>query len=252
LIVKLFGTGSNKHSILITCTVDIYGYICLATDKNKCYLSATKSLDPKKSDKCRLVSEAKKHYTVFANENEDLYVRAKSLKVGDYLKEELSYTEKNGHIYGKFAGKYGLIHSLISLFESKTENDVYICFAIQGESGCSSQANAALNLKPDFAIMLGLAQSDANIPLIVLKDGRIFSDFDLINKAKSTNIKTSDYISDSKKPITKAEAVVCFASVPTLTLSLPCRSLSEKNEEFSIKAWEKLTRLLKSICNSIF
>ncbi len=252
LIVKLAGNAKKKKTIFISCTVDVYGFVCLAVDKDKCFLASTHNLEASKIDKQKLLSETKKAYKVSFDKNENLFIRSKSLKIGDFLKEQIQYKQEKNKISGKFGSKYALIHTLISLFSEKPKNEIIICFAVQGESGCASQANAVFHLKPDLALLLGAAASNSKEPLIVLKDGKIFSDPDLVKIAKSDRIKTSDYVSDTKIAVTKAESVVSFASVPTLTLALPCLSPMEDNEEFNTGTCEKLISLLLSLCNGKF
>lgn len=252
LTIRLPGKGVKKKKILISCTVDVYGFICLATDKGKCFLASTRNLDTKRTDKFMLVSETKKQYRVSMDKNDNYFVRSKVLKVGDYLKEQVQYKTDKNLVSGKFIGKYALIYALTCLFQEKPENDIVLCFAVKGESNCPSQANAAGHQRPDFALLIGTAPSNSKFPLIVLKDGKIFSDPSLVEKAKSRRVKTQDYVSDSKNAVTKAESIVSCASIPTLTLALPCRNLIESQESIEISTCKKLIDLIRSLCNIQF
>lgn len=250
LIVKISGTEKSQKNVFISCTVDVYGFVCLAVDKDKCFLASTFNSDAKKLENRKLISETKKTYKVSVDKNENIFVCSKSLKIGNFLKEQIQYKKKEHRIIGKFSAKYALIHTLICMFKVRPKHDIIIYFAVQGESACCSQANAVYDLKPDFALLLGATESNAKAPLIVLKDGKIFSDPSLVKTAKSNKIKTSDYISDSKQSITKAESILSHTGVPTLTLALPCNCLMEENEEFNIGTCEKLISLLQSLCTN--
>ena len=252
LIIRITGNGERKKKILISCTVDVCGFICLASDKDKCFLASTRNLDTKKNDKLKLVSETKKQYRASLDINDNFVVRSKVLKIGDYLKEKVQYKIDENLASGKFIGKYALIYALTCLFQEKPVNDIVLCFAVEGESNCSAQANAAGHQKPDFVLLMGTAPSDSKVPLIVLKDGKIFSDPALIEKAKASRVKMQDYVSDSKNAVTKAESVASYASIPTLTLALPCRNLMESQESIEIPTCKKLIELMRSLCNIQF
>lgn len=252
LYVRIPGNGKERKSIMLTCAVDVPGFFCLAKEAGRSYLASTFQFDPKKAKGKKLISEKRRIHRLSVDENDNFFLSSKALEIGDTLKEKIDYVEENGVLRGKFCGKYALISLLTNAFSEQFKNDVILCFAVQCEGSCTAQASAALKIDPDLAILIGRVSSETTNPLIVLKDGKHFSNRDLVQKANDTGIRTENFVSDSKQPITKAEWVASTAALPVLTIALPCCDSDQDSETLKLSACSKLQTFLFSYCNLQF
>lgn len=249
LVVRIYGKASGKKNVMLSCGVDVPGYICLSNINGKAYLAQTKSSDPKKLQGKSVTSESHRRYKIKLDASDNLFVSSRSLTVGDTLKDTSKYSEDSVSFVGEYVGKYAIVSTLIRLLSYEYQNDVTLVFTVQSEGPCPASANAAEKYRPDACILIGRTESKENVPMSVIRDGKQFSDPKLLKLAFSLSAKK--LVTDPKYPINfDAEFVGSTVGIPVLSLALPCKNCNEPNESVFKTSYEKLHQLITSLCNS--
>lgn len=217
--------NSNKN-ILFIVPLDTPGFLSIRK-KDKVYLLPTTRSLPK-----NLVGQKADffEYGVFPIQSdaqepkrtEDHYCLADLLP--SYLPGRI-YAElvaENGYVSGENISVFARIALLLELMQKEFPHKLSFLFTAQTYGRNPLCGTAAEKVNADCAVLIGCGE-DRRVPGIAVREGKYFSDQNLLERANSTEEKFKLERSVFANPITQAMQVA-FTGTPTLSLYLPTKS----------------------------
>lgn len=253
VLITKEGCEKKKKKILLSCPMDVPGFLALFISQDKAYLSRTFALKNKHLAGGTIIGEDLRIHSLEKKieEGDDIVIKKKEARLGDTFKPYSNLLIENGFLSGWFSGRYALLFILLSLAKSDYKNDVILSFTTSGATRCARERALCRRYAPDALILPCLVEDEGKDLLLVAKDGKAFSDDDLLTQAAL--ICKNDQIGFRKvaldESVTKAEEVARFESTPFLSLALPCQKTLTESESTPINTIDTLKNLIYQLLN---
>ncbi len=247
LLVFIDGTTNTQDNILITASVDVPGFMLLSREKKISYLLPTKA-DFMKNVAVTDVLDVENHsITIKTEDKKDgyRYFHSENYPIGSVFRLPCDFSEKDGRIYGLFSSLYALIALLSELCSIKPKSNTIICFTVNGQGYAHNVTNVIAKYQPNKVILLGCMDNTTNEPVLLVKDGKAFSNQKMIEEflARSCTVFKKQV---TQNPITKAEELRKNGYLSSISLALPCSQIGTKTESFSKENYSKLLHCVSS------
>lgn len=236
----LFVQG-NQSGTVITAMMDVPGYLVLQKYPEKSVIVYTLFNQTDRGDGFTAIGPDGKTVKVYRDKDPDslYYIKQKRYGIGTPVKEVDLFSRNEEEICGINAARYALLYVLCSL----SANGANCLFASRGFSGAPVEYNFCMRHNTGSVIMLGSVESDEERPIVLIKNGKHFSDRGLVQKAINAGFTPML----SNEAVTKAQRCA-DSGVDVLTLALPYR-LTKKCER--IVRIRSVEFFLKSIQNML-
>ncbi len=248
--------GEGKKKIAVFAPLDTSGLLCVPDTAGKTKFLPVGTFDAQEAVGREIVlvngeafllrSEKEKNAAV-----RDLYIETVAPRQGAPAKLKSKFQKTGDTVCGQYASSYALYLLLEEAAKKTVESANETIFVFTAQSffpRALSEYNAAMRENPDLALALGSAESESEAVLIGVRDGKHFSDPNLILQAEKAAEEAGIPFDRSVpgKKITKAEEIAA-TGIPVLSLFLPCRNQNKANESVSEKAVENLQNILERI-----
>lgn len=228
----IFVSGKNKDTF-VTAMMDVSGYLLLQKNMNGSILIPTLNIQEDRGESISVIDACGKTVQASRGKDPDSLYTISSLEYdfGSPFKEQENIKSVDGKLIGRNATRYALLYLLFRL--AKTVNTGCL-FASFGRSNAPVEYNFSVREKMKAAVFLGAIEAETNDPVVLVRDGKCFSNPELLEKAESAGF----YPMVTDEIITKAH-LCANAGVRVLTLALPYRTNEDGEREVQTNSIDK-------------
>ncbi len=230
----------KKNDLLFTAMMDVPGYLLLQKYPKKSILISTLATPEDRGTQFTAIDPEGKTVSVRRKDEAGAlyYIQKKEYKIGSVFKEKTEISEKDGVLHGRDLTRYVLLYCLKKL----AETDHSCLFASQGYSNAPTEYNFAMRNGTKRMIFLGAVESKEDKPLVLIRNGKHFSDPALIESAEKAGFVP--YLSEFA--VTKSQACA-DSGAKVVTLALPYRLTKEGERQVNCETVNLFLKMLRKI-----
>ncbi len=253
--VILKNENFENSKLMICAPLDNPGFLTLYSEKSKAYLSYTDKKDENIKNTKEVIDQEGEIYKAKSSKEYPDYVcvTKNAHLIGEPFRIPSVICEKDGKISGKFICRYALQSVLLDLAGLTRTHNISLCFTTGFHTPSKSENCLARKHKPENMILLGFTEAKESHCILLAKDGKSFSDRNLMKIAllSAEKCKIGLIKKAQDAPITKAETIAIPGGIKVLSLALPCQNLQKNEEVVLIGCLAELKEILKEIAYSI-
>ena len=231
--------SGKKNGVVFTAMMDVPGYLLLQQYPEKSVLISTLVTPPDRVAAFTATDSRGTSLKVRRDKDSDLYsIRKRGYKIGSVFKEKEGITETNGVLQGENLTRYALLYVLSRLAEEGRS----CLFAAQGYGRAFAEYNFAMREKAKEIVFLGAVESEKSDPIVLVRNGKDFSDPDLVKKAEKAGFTPIL----SEIAVTKSQQCA-DAGAKVVTLALPYQDAGKGKRELSDSDVERFLKMAMKI-----
>lgn len=234
--------------IIFFTPMDSPGYVCLYSEDSKAFLTPTSATVKELEDVENVTDFAGNLYSPEKSKYDEksFLVKTSSVDLGNAFSISGTLSEDDEKIYGRFAARFVCVATLMKFAETCKIPSAAFCFSSGFNTSFKTETTVINQLRAKQAVLLGFAESDANDPILCIKDGKAFSSKDFsnvfLNSCKKSDASISQLVFD--KSVTSAERLFSPFVSKILSLAIPCKNPLKKTESVSKCISDKMLKAL--------